>query len=102
MKIALICSLGLSTSLLLTKMEAAAEKQNLQHELVALGSSELSEEAEGVDVFLLAPQVRYMIGTVQKYGKPVAVLDGMIYALANGEKALEVALQLAAESGGAR
>ena len=102
MKIALICSLGLSTSLLLTKMEAAAEKQNVRHELVALGSSELSDEAEDVDVFLLAPQVRYMIGTVQKFGKPVAVLDGMIYALADGAKALEVAHRLADESGGVR
>ena len=100
MKIALICSLGLSTSLLLTKMETAAKQQGVELDLVALGSSELSDEADSVDVFLLAPQVRYMIGTVQKYGKPVAILDGMIYALADGAQALAVAQQLAAETGG--
>ncbi|MFC4768349.1 PTS sugar transporter subunit IIB [Effusibacillus consociatus] len=96
-QIALVCSFGLSTSLLVQAMERSAIDKAADVEISAIGTSELAEKAESVDVFLLAPQVRYMLPTVAKYGKPVGVVDGLVYATADGSKVLEQALRLGAE-----
>jgi PTS system cellobiose-specific IIB component len=98
-RIALVCSFGLSTSLLVQAMERAATAAQAKVDIFAIGTSELAERAETTDVFLLAPQVRYMRPTVEKYGKPVGVVDGMIYATADGAKALRQALSLFQEEG---
>lgn len=75
-------------------MEKVVEEQALDIKIKAIGSSELADEAEGVDVFLIAPQVRYMKGSVEKYGRPVAVIQGPVYALADGAQALKQVAQL--------
>jgi cellobiose PTS system EIIB component len=93
-RIALICSFGLSTSLLTDRMAHAAAVEGIEVHVQAIGASELSDVVEEVDVLLLAPQVRYMKPSVEKYNKPVAVIDGFAYAMADGTKVLQQAVGL--------
>ncbi|WP_057002211.1 PTS sugar transporter subunit IIB, partial [Carnobacterium divergens] len=60
--IMLVCSAGMSTSLLVTKMEKAAEARGLDAEIFAVSASEADTnlESKNIDVMLLGPQVRFM------------------------------------------
>jgi cellobiose PTS system EIIB component len=104
-RIVLVCSFGLSTSLLVKAMETVAMADGLVVDVKAIGTSELADHAPRADVLLLAPQVRYIRPTLEKYGKPQGVIDGVSYALADGNKALRQALRLYEEAhaeGGSR
>ena len=63
-KIMLVCSAGMSTSLLVTKMEQAAEKVGDEVEIFALPMSDGINRLSTVDCVLLGPQVRFNLGTV--------------------------------------
>ena len=60
-KIMLACSTGMSTNLLVTKMEANAKEQNLETHIWAIPEANLSEEITKCDVVLLGPKVRYVL-----------------------------------------
>ncbi|SDC54846.1 MULTISPECIES: PTS sugar transporter subunit IIB [unclassified Candidatus Frackibacter] len=92
--ILLVCSFGMSTSLLVRTMKEAADERRLNVEVKSVGSSQLNEEADDIDVVLLGPQVRYMQEKVEELGKPVKVIDSMTYAVADGDQALDEALSL--------
>lgn len=98
-KIMLACSAGMSTSLLVTKMEAAAKEQNIEAQIWAISESKLAEEISKCDVLLLGPQVRYILGKAQEIAKPhnipVEVINMMHYGTCNGKLVLERALELA-------
>lgn len=95
-KIMLICSAGMSTSLLVTKMEKAASKNSIEVEIWAVGTAGFRAELEKPDVILLGPQVRFMKDEVARLagGKPVAVIDMRAYGKIDGEAALKQALDL--------
>lgn len=57
----LACSTGISTNLLVTKMEANAKEQNLETQIWAIPEANLSEEITKCDVVLLGPKVRYVL-----------------------------------------
>lgn len=96
--ILLVCSAGMSTSLLVSRMEKAAEKRDLDIDIAALSASEAENHlsSKNVDVILLGPQVRYMQGQFEKKvaGQEieVAVIDMRDYGLVDGEKVLDTAL----------
>ena len=61
--IMLACSAGMSTSLLVSKMQAAAKEQGKDYEIFAKSVADIDHqfEVEKPDVFrLLGPQVAYM------------------------------------------
>ena len=60
-KIMLACSTGMSTNLLVTKMEANAKEQNIEAQIWAIPEANLSEEITKCDVVLLALKVRYVL-----------------------------------------
>lgn len=94
-KILLVCSAGMSTSLLVTKMQKAAEAKGIEVDIEALPVAEASREIDNADIVLLGPQVRFQKGTVEKLAKgriPVEVIDMRQYGLMNGEAILEDAL----------
>ena len=93
-KIVLVCSYGLSTSLLVHSMESAARETGAHVQVRAVGSSEVSDIVEETDVFLVAPQVRYLLRSIQSHGRPAGVIEGRTYALADGAAALRLALSL--------
>ena len=58
--ILLACSAGMSTSLLVTKMEEAAEKQDINVNIKAMSSDNAFHSLEDYDVLLIGPQMRFM------------------------------------------
>lgn len=95
-KIMLICSAGMSTSLLVTKMEKYAAEKNIEVEIWAVGTAGFRAELEKPDVILLGPQVRFMKDEVARLakGKPVAVIDMRAYGKIDGAGVLKQALDL--------
>lgn len=86
-KIVLLCSAGMSTSILVTKMQQAAAAQGYDVEVSAHSVSEASRVGAEADIILLGPQVRFNLSNVQKQlpGKPVEVIDMRAYGTMNGE-----------------
>lgn len=98
--IILACAAGMSTSMLVLKMKAAAEEQGKDVEILAYPVTEAEEYAEKnqLDVLLLGPQVRYKeVEFKQKLEPkniPVGVIPMMDYGMMNGAKVLEFAYGL--------
>lgn len=94
--ILLVCSAGMSTSMLVKKMQEAADKKGLEANIWAVGDSDSQEESKKADIVLLGPQVRYLEAKMKERVDnkiPVAVIDMMVYGTMNGEKALDNALE---------
>ena len=99
-KIMLVCSAGMSTSLLVTKMEQAAEKVGDEVEIFALPMSDGINRLSTVDCVLLGPQVRFQKNTIEKameaagVSKPCDVIDMKDYGTMNGKAVFEMAKKL--------
>lgn len=98
--IMLVCSAGMSTSLLVTKMEKAATARNYDSDIFAISASDVDNnvEAKHIDVVLLGPQVRFMKDEFTKKlapkGIPVEVINMADYGMMNGEKVLDQAISI--------
>ncbi len=96
----LVCSAGMSTSLLVSKMQKSAEEKGLNAEIFANSANEADKTlaSKDVDVLLLGPQVRFMKTQFEKKvadkNIPVDVIDMRDYGMVNGEKVLQTALDL--------
>lgn len=98
--IMLICAAGMSTTLLVSKMQKAAMSKDLDAEIFAISANEadavLAEKE--VDVLLLGPQVRFMKSQfeqkVQDKNIPVDIINMQDYGMVNGERVLQAALDL--------
>jgi cellobiose PTS system EIIB component len=98
MNILLCCAAGMSTSLLVTKMEAYAKDQGLDAKIWAVGASEVSNHIDNADVLLLGPQVRYMLPNMKKIGAdkgiPVDAINPVHYGMCNGPEVVKFAQNL--------
>ncbi|WP_138496512.1 PTS sugar transporter subunit IIB [Paenibacillus pinistramenti] len=98
MNILLACSAGMSTSMLVTKMEEAAKARGMEGKIWAVASDVVPENISEADVLLIGPQVRFMLSQMKKIGDekgvPVAVIDSMSYGTMNGKAVLEQAIEL--------
>ncbi len=98
-KILLCCSAGMSTSMLVKKMQQAAESQNLTTQIEAHSVSSFAEKIEEFDVCLLGPQVRFQLEALrplaEQLGKGIDVISPLDYGMMKGDKVLEQALTLA-------
>lgn len=96
--IVLVCSAGMSTSLLVTKMEKAADDQGIEVKIKAVAEADLKNNIDGIDVILLGPQVRYILkkvkAIVDPLGVPVDIINSMDYGMMNGEKVLAHSISL--------
>ena len=101
--IMLVCAAGMSTSLLVTQMEKAAEAQGVEAKIFALSASEADPEIEKgeINVILLGPQVRFMLKQFEekaaKINVPVEVINMQDYGMMNGEKVFATAVKLIEE-----
>ncbi|TPG60744.1 PTS sugar transporter subunit IIB [Ewingella americana] len=101
-RIVLACSAGMSTSLVVTKMEKEAAARGLEYKIYAIPEQELRDEleqyAQDVVVVLLGPQVRFKLTENKKltdhYNIPIAIIDSVAYGTLNGAKVLDQALSL--------
>ena len=95
-KILLVCAAGVSTSLLVNKMKAAAKEKGIEISIDALPVSECSSVIDTVDIVLLGPQVRFQKPQVDALVKgriPVEVIDMRLYGTMNGKVILEGVLK---------
>lgn len=97
-KILLCCAAGMSTSLLVTKMQKAAAEKGLDCHIEAVAVESFRDYVQEYDVILLGPQVKYkkaeFTEVANQYGKPVDVIDMVAYGTMNGAKVLDAALKL--------
>ncbi|MGH1831659.1 PTS sugar transporter subunit IIB [Enterococcus gilvus] len=98
--IMLICNAGMSTSMLVTKMQKAAETQGLDVLIFAIAAAEATNKLEQrkIDTVLLGPQVRFMQKQFEEkltpLGIPVEVINMTDYGMMNGEKVLNQAVSM--------
>ena len=97
-KIMLVCSAGMSTSLLVNKMITEAEKRGLEAKIWATSEGESANEfaKDPADVILVGPQVRYLMNAIkERTGNkvPVELIDMRTYGMMDGKKALDQALK---------
>jgi len=96
MKILLVCSAGMSTSLLVEAMERAAREQGIEAEIGSAGAEQLSDLLPATDAVLVAPQMRHRFRQLAEAaaaaGVPIALLDQRAYGLVDGAAALAQAL----------
>lgn len=99
--ILLVCSAGMSTSLLVTKMEGAAKDAGDECKIFALPFSDAPRVLEEVDCILLGPQVRFQKAAIEKLAAgrkagaiPVGVIDMRDYGMMNGKAVYEFAKKL--------
>ncbi|MCM3602291.1 PTS sugar transporter subunit IIB [Robertmurraya korlensis] len=98
MNILLCCAAGMSTSLLVTKMEAAAKEQGLESKIWAVSADQVKANIDQADVLLLGPQVRYLLPQMQQLGNeknvPVDSINPIHYGMCNGAEVLKTAVSL--------
>ena len=58
-KILLVCSGGMSTSVLMSKMQKYGEENGIDVKVDACGTNKYMDEAAGYDIILLGPQIAY-------------------------------------------
>lgn len=97
--IMLVCNAGMSTSLLVNKMKAAAEKIDTDiFDIFAVSLSSVKNEIESknVDIILVGPQVRFKLKELKEKYEPGIVVESINvqdYGMMNGENVLLGAIE---------
>lgn len=98
MIIRLFCAAGMSTSLLVTKMQEAAKEKGKDADIAAFPITELERMVDQIDVALLGPQVGFQLSKAKSIcepqGVPVDVIPMADYGMCNGMNVLKFAYQL--------
>ena len=93
-KILLVCCAGMSISMLVLKMEKAAEAKGIEAQIKALPVLDAEKELDDWDVIMLGPQVRNMEKKLKtETSTPIEVINMRDYGMMNGEKVLDAALK---------
>lgn len=97
-KILLICDMGMSTSLVVKKMNKIAKEKSLSLQIEAHGMQDFKELIQEFDCALLGPQIAYKLEECQniahQFNKKVACINMMDYGMLDGEKILAQAQSL--------
>jgi PTS system cellobiose-specific IIB component len=97
-RVLIVCSWGMSTSLLVDSMLEAAAELQYEVSVEALSAGEYAGQIEECDIVLIAPQIRHLRKSIEKLaaseGKPVALIEPFHYATMNGKAVLEQVLQM--------
>lgn len=84
MKVLFVCAMGMSTSILMKKMQAYWQEQGVENEIAAVGIDEVEVAAADADAVLVGPQLAYRKDEVASLtGKPVAAIPPSDYGLGN-------------------
>lgn len=96
--IVLACAAGLSTSLLVSRMQEAAEKMGYACSITAMPIDDVIASDVEADMILLGPQVRFQLKKLQaKYACPVEVVDMPTYAMMDGTKVMKRVVEVVGE-----
>jgi len=91
--IVLICAAGMSTSLLVSKMEKAAADEGYVCKIQAYAVNEAPSVIPTADVVLLGPQVRFNLKVfrTQYPDKKIELIDMVQYGTMNGKAVFDFA-----------
>jgi len=97
----LFCSAGMSTSLLVTKMRAQAEKYEVPVIIEAFSETLAAEKGPQADVVLLGPQIAWKRPEIQRSlpSTPVEVIDPLLYGKVDGLGVLKAAVAAIKKAG---
>lgn len=96
MKVLLICYAGMSTSLLVSKLQKTVESKGLDYEFEAIGTLDFDDyyEENQVDFILMGPQARHMYTEINEKIEdtqiPMKVIDSKIYGRMDADAILEM------------
>lgn len=95
-KIVLLCSAGMSTSMMVKKMQTVAEDEGFDCEIAAYPLNEAAAKAADADAVLLGPQVMFNLGKIKEQlpGKPVDAIEMRMYGRMDGKGVLEQAKKM--------
>ena len=87
MKILLICANGLSTSILMNKMQKWGKEKNIELEVRAVPMSEYLNVYKNFDCILIGPQISYQYNEIKANAidVPVEKISPMDYGMSNVE-----------------
>lgn len=89
-KIVLVCAAGMSTSMLVKKMQEAAKADNYECTIEAHPIAEVEEVGKDADIILLGPQVRFQLAKVKEMVNcPAEAIDMTAYGTMNGKKVID-------------
>lgn len=93
-RIYLFCSAGMSTSLLVSKMRAQAEKYDVPVVIEAFSETFAAEKGPEADVILLGPQIAYLQADIRRLlpDKTIEVIDSALYGKVDGLGVLKAAV----------
>lgn len=90
MKIMLVCAGGMSTGILMKKMQKWANDKNIHLEVKAYGVGEYEEHYKEYDCILLGPQISYKANEIRAtVDKPVDLIQSFDYAVGNVENIMK-------------
>ena len=89
-KIVLLCAAGMSTSMMVKRMRAAAQETGYDCEINAYAMSEAKEVGSDADMILLGPQVRFSVEKIRQEcpNVPVEAIDTKSYGMMDGHAVL--------------
>lgn len=86
MKVLLVCAGGMSTSILMKKLEKHAADKGIDFEIAAVGLGAYKDVCSNYECILMGPQVGYQKDSVaEASGLPVEVIPPQDYGLGNCE-----------------
>lgn len=99
MKVLLVCAAGMSTSMLMKKMDTYAKDNGIELEVDARSFSELKNpKSDGYDCILVGPQIAYQKDKIVKRaeGLPVEVIPMKDYGRQNVPAILDLVNKITA------
>ena len=88
--IVLLCNMGMSTSLMESKMKLAAEKQGYECDICAYALQKAEEIIPTADILLVGPQIAFELPRLKSEypDKKIETIDMLDYGRMDGEKVL--------------
>jgi len=88
--IVLLCNMGMSTSLMVNKMKAAAKEEGYECEINAFALQKADEIISSADMLLIGPQISYELGRLKELypDKKIEAIEMMDYGRMDGKKVL--------------
>ena len=65
-RVYLFCNAGMSTSMLVKKMQSSAEERSIEAHIEAKSLTEAKKNLQEADVILIGPQIRYELENVKR------------------------------------
>ena len=95
MKILFVCAGGMSTGLIVKKMEKWAEQKGVELKVHACGVGSYERQWQEYDCILVGPQVRYVIPKMKEIVKiPVSQIETKDYGMQNVDAIFKLAYKI--------